>query len=787
MNRKHRAVRTCQTGAVQEFAEFGLSLFVVVLLVTLYAPLVLASTTPLDEESPWPRVRSANGNQVTLYLPQVERWTSNWFSARAPVDVKPARAKKEILGVIWFEAHGTVDHSKRVVTLDRFEVTRGRFPDAPDKGSNALAIVREIVPTGARTVSLDYLITSLGFQKAAARQGPQGLKHTPPEIIWATNRTVLVLIDGEPILRSVSTTTPPGAEVKLDRVVNTPVLLLRENSNFYLNGQERWFTASEIKGPWALAQNPPPEIAALAQVSTNPPTGGNEAIPRIIVRTTPAELLMTSGFPDFRPIRGTSLQYAADTDSQLFFDNSNREAYVLFSGRWFKAKALNGPWTHVGPHDLPADFARIPPGSPQAVVLAAVPETPQAELALLANTVPKTATIKRREAKLTVTYDCEPKLEPIEGTSMTYAINARVPVIRTGDDYYAVDDAVWFKGSSPNGPWEVAAGVPEEIYTIPPSSPVYYATFARVYDASEEEVDVGYTPGYEGAYEDDGTVIYGTGYDYEPWHCDDYYSWGGSWGYNHVYLPRYGWWVWRPCWSPPGGLRAMVVQNIYDRWQSGNRVTPYGGAGPAGARASYPALYGRYSPAWTSSRTTASWPKWSAETQGLPGNTLLVNPYTRPRSPVRAGEIPRGAQTLTAVSRAPGGGRDLYASPDGNVYRRANDSWYRRDAGNQWTRIAPTQGKIEGDRLAATRAAEALARASGPRPVADRDGGGTRAQALANRVPDSGDRLREREIEDLERQYYARSLAEARANRGGNGGGARGGRGGGGGGGGRRR
>ena len=27
---------------------------------------------------------------------------------------------------------------------------------------------------------------------------------------------------------------------------------------------------------------------------------------------------------------------------------------------------------HVAPHDLPADFAKIPPGSPQAVVLASV-------------------------------------------------------------------------------------------------------------------------------------------------------------------------------------------------------------------------------------------------------------------------------------------------------------------------------------------------------------------------------------------------------------------------------
>ena len=224
--------------------------------------------TPMDEESPWPRVRSTNGNTVTLYQPQVERWTSNWFKARAAVEVKPAGAKADLLGVVWFEAQGSVDRSNRLVTLDRLEITRGRFPEAPDNGSNALALVREVLPAGARTVSLDYLITALGFVQAAARQGPRGLKHTPPDIIWATNRTVLILIDGEPVLRPI-----PGAA--LERVVNTPALLVRDKAGarFYLAGDGQWFAAGSFEGPWSLAQNPPAEVAALAAAPTNGPPG----------------------------------------------------------------------------------------------------------------------------------------------------------------------------------------------------------------------------------------------------------------------------------------------------------------------------------------------------------------------------------------------------------------------------------------------------------------------------------------------------------------------------------
>ena len=226
----------------------------------------VTAQTPIDEDAPWPRVRSTNGNTVTLNLPQVETWTSNSFRARAVVGVKPTGAKKESLGVIWFEAHGSVDRSNRVVTLDRMEITRGRFPETTDNGSNALALVRELFPGGARTVSLDYLITALGFAQAEARRGTQGLKHAPPEIIWATNRVVLILVDGEPVLR-------PLAESVLERVVNTPALMVHDKASnkFFLSGANQWFTADSIKGPWSLLQSAPAEVAGLSPPPTNAP------------------------------------------------------------------------------------------------------------------------------------------------------------------------------------------------------------------------------------------------------------------------------------------------------------------------------------------------------------------------------------------------------------------------------------------------------------------------------------------------------------------------------------
>jgi len=123
---------------------------------------MVCAQTALDEASPWPRIRTTNGSTATIYQPQVETWTRNSFAGRAAVELKLAGEKSNWFGVVWFAANGHVDESNRVVALDNFDITRVNFPDAKDGGSNALAVMQQVVPSGARTVSLDYLVTALG-------------------------------------------------------------------------------------------------------------------------------------------------------------------------------------------------------------------------------------------------------------------------------------------------------------------------------------------------------------------------------------------------------------------------------------------------------------------------------------------------------------------------------------------------------------------------------------------------------------------------------------------------
>ena len=77
---------------------------------------------------------------------------------------------------------------------------------------------------------------------------------------------------------------------------------------------------------------------------------------------------------------------------------------------------------------------------------------------------------------------------------------------------------IWFTAAQATGPWTIAISVPAAIYTIPPSSLVFYATFVRIHGATADNVFEGYTPGYLGAMvAPSGNVVYGTGYAYSSW------------------------------------------------------------------------------------------------------------------------------------------------------------------------------------------------------------------------------------------------------------------------------
>jgi hypothetical protein len=166
----------------------------------------------------------------------------------------------------------------------------------------------------------------------------------------------------------------------------------------------------------------------------------------------------------------------------------------------------------------------------------------------------------------------------------------REKVIKAGETYYLCLNAVWFQSSTPNGPWTTAKSIPEEIYNIPPSSPMYNVTYVEQEVTDTGEIEASYTSGYDGYYADESGVMYwGTGYWYPP-----YFYYGLGYPYYWGWPITYGWGAfalgaaWGAAWGAWGPWRGGVGWGGYNPYTGtvarGARISgPYGSRGVAAA------------------------------------------------------------------------------------------------------------------------------------------------------------------------------------------------------------
>ncbi|HTY89400.1 MAG TPA: hypothetical protein VMB80_18265 [Candidatus Acidoferrum sp.] len=654
------------------------------------------SGPPVDPAAlKWPRYEATNGFEFAIYQPQLSSWTGNQLQGRAVVAVRPAGTANESYGVVYFTARTDVDKINRLVTLQDIQLTQANFPTQPDQQSTYLAALQALHQNTLRTIPLDHLEAVYAVSADNRMVKGQPVKNDPPRIIYTTRPSLLVLVDGPPVLKPLT-----GA---YDRVVNSRAILL-QNTNaleepYFLYAASNWYAAPSLEGPWAMTGSPPPDIgaalsAALAtgQVDPlNPQDPAAAATPlHIYVSLTPAELIETKGTGELVPVPGTDLLYVNNTASALFWDRGDSCYYVLISGRWFKAASVYGPWAFVPPGSLPADFQNIPPDSAKANVLCSVPGTPQAREAVIANSIPQTATIQRDQAKLTVDYSGAPDFVPIAGTPLSYAVNTATPVIEVdAQTYYACAAGVWFTAAAPGGPWTVATSVPPVIYTIPPSCPLHYVTYVYTYGSTTNAVYAGYTPGYDGTVVSDGnTVVYGTGYSYplETYGATWYpypatYGYGAAMALNGGTGYAYGFTAGMssgcavaPYWgsyhyAPPAGCGYSRVNinatSCYPHWGTAARSStaaynPYTGNAAVASRA---AAYNPYSGLY------------GANSKGAAGNV-----YTG-----QAAGYDRGVVgNVNTGNKAAWNNNWMYADPNGNIYRYSPSSGAQQYNNGGW-------------------------------------------------------------------------------------------------------
>lgn len=644
----------------------------------------------------WPKeIKAKNGAVITVYQPQPESMKGDQLKGRAAFSAQEKTTDDLVFGVFWYTSKIITNRDERTITLESIKVTNVKLPGIADtvKISKLKTLLEAEIPTWGLSGSLDELIATIELEQAYASDD---LKNDPPKILYTSAPTTLVLIDGEPKLQD-------DQELKMKRVINTAFLLVEnpDDKKYYLYGGKSWFVSSTVKEGYQAAGKLPKSIAALDQQlkkqQEEKSTTSENVTGTILVSTTPAELLQSSGEAQYANITGTNLLYVTNTTDDIFKNMNDQQYYVLISGRWYAAQKLEGPWNYISSEKLPEDFAKIPEGSTKDNVLVSVPGTQASKDAVLDAQVPQTAKVDRKTATCTVTYNGEPAFEKIEGTSLELAMNTSSTVLKSNGKFYCIDKGVWFVSSAAKGPWKVSDERPADVEKIPASSSAYNVKYVYVYESTPEVVYVGYTPGYMGCYVYGSTVVYGTGYYYNPWYGPYYYPHPATYGFSMHYNPWCGWsmgfhyssgWFHYSMyggggyWGPP-----MHRPPFYPPYHGGM----YGGRGPTYINGDVNInvdrsnnIYNRRNDVSTNDvrRGENAGNRPSASTrdqnsgQGRPNASSRDQNTGQNRTP-QAGQQPAN----NAGTRR---NNDVYSDKNGNVYQRNNDGNWNERNGNEW-------------------------------------------------------------------------------------------------------
>ncbi len=184
--------------------------------------------------------------------------------------------------------------------------------------------------------------------------------------------------------------------------------------------------------------------------------------PTIFFSDTPAVVVNFDGDPIWSPIAKNDLQFAVNTNWDVFQHEPTKTFYLRYNDSWLTATAVTGPWTAAG--KLPPSFSSLPADESFVDVKKAVPGK-----SLPANQRPK-VNVSMVPAELILLRGA-PAYLLVQGTKdLLWVSNTESDVFRlgkTGPVYYLVAGR-WFSAPDFTGPWTFATPkLPEDFKKIP--------------------------------------------------------------------------------------------------------------------------------------------------------------------------------------------------------------------------------------------------------------------------------------------------------------------------------
>jgi hypothetical protein len=259
--------------------------------------------------------------------------------------------------------------------------------------------------------------------------------------------------------------------------------------------------------------------------------------------------------------------------------------------------------------------------------------------------------------------------------------------------------------TSPQGPWKTADSVTKEIYTIPPSSPVYNVTYVTQTTTSTGETEASSTAGYLGIFiigvAVGSTVCYGSGYYYPPYYYYGpypypiYRPYPVTYGVGAYYNPANGAYGYaRGAYGPYGGVAGAAWYNpstgTYAR--AAGACGAYGCAGGGRAYNPYTGAYG------ATRQGSNAYGQWGSSVATKGNKWAQSAHYSDSRGTVAGARTSEGGRVVAGSGQngkgfvGQSGGGDVYAGKDGNVYKKTDSGWQQYGNGG-WNSVDSSGAK----------------------------------------------------------------------------------------------
>ena len=226
----------------------------------------------------WPKTLNASdGSLIRIYEPQAESFQGNILKGRAAFSVsRTGDTSEPLFGTFWAVATVETDKDNRIVHVNSVRIPKLRL--ARDSDASKISFLKTELETGNPRLNLELSLDVLlaGLDVAAQEKSlSKDLNNAAPKIIYQSQPSLLVLIDGQPMLQR-------NKDWGLDAVVNTPYTIVKDDKQFYLYGAKHWYTSPDAAGPYSYAGRSHPNckkyksrwmmpIARMPGTSTPPP------------------------------------------------------------------------------------------------------------------------------------------------------------------------------------------------------------------------------------------------------------------------------------------------------------------------------------------------------------------------------------------------------------------------------------------------------------------------------------------------------------------------------------